>query len=91
MSEYTERLESALAKQIRIELAERETDQKNLAQSMGIGRDTLNRYLMGHRHMTVGTYLSLANALGVAPGTLLARAETRLTGDCASTRTGETS
>lgn len=78
MDTHTERLEAAINQQIRVELAERGMDQKTLAEVMGTGRDTLNRYLTGHRSMTAGTFFKLTESLGIAPSVLLGRAEARL-------------
>lgn len=78
MDSYSERLEAALSKQIRIEIAERDIDQKTLAESMGIGRATLNRYIMGHRSMNAATFFKLTEALRIAPSVLLERAEARI-------------
>jgi len=78
MDTYGERLEAALATQIKVELAERNMDQKDLAAAMGIERATLNRYLKGHRSMPMPIFFKLAESLGVSPQALMQRAEARI-------------
>ncbi|MCX2749220.1 helix-turn-helix transcriptional regulator [Arthrobacter sp. MI7-26] len=79
MDTYTDRMEAALSKQIRVEIVERGITQKALAESMGIGRPSLNHYLTGHRSMTAESFFKLTEAIGVAPSVLLGKAEERLT------------
>lgn len=69
------RLEAAIAKQVRIELVERDMTQATLADAMGIERATLNRYLMGRTSMTARTFFALAQALGVTASGLLGKAQ----------------
>ncbi|NWL13259.1 hypothetical protein DM793_18505 [Paenarthrobacter nitroguajacolicus] len=78
MDNYGERLEAALATQIKVELAERDMDQKDLAAAMGIERATLNRYLKGHRSMPMPIFFKLAESLAVSPQALMQRAEARI-------------
>lgn len=78
MDTYGERLEAALAKQIKIELAERDMDQKDLAESVGIERATLNRYMQGKRSFPMPTFFKVAEALGLTPQVLMQRAEARI-------------
>lgn len=75
---YGERLEAALAIQIKVELAERDMDQKDLAEVAGVERVTLNRYLKGHRSMPMPVFFRVAEALGVTPQVLMQRAEARI-------------
>lgn len=63
--------ETRMARKIRVALVEREMDQKDLAEMIGIERATLNRYLRGHVSMNMRTFIRLAEALGVAPSDLL--------------------
>ena len=78
MNTYGERLEAALSKQITIELAERDMDQKTLAEAVGIERATMNRYMKLHRSMPLPTYIKVAEALGLSPQVLMQRAEARV-------------
>lgn len=78
MDTYGDRLEAALAHQIKVELAERDMDQKDLAEAAGMERVTLNRYLRGHRAMPMPVFFKIAEALGVAPQVLMQRAEARV-------------
>lgn len=77
MSTY-EGFETALATQIRVELAERELDQKGLAAELGIESATLSRYMNGHRSMPMPTFFRVAEVLGLSPRVLMERAEARL-------------
>lgn len=78
MTTHAERLELALSKQIAIELAEREMTQKDLAEAVGIGRPAMNHYLNGHKSMPMPTFIRVAEALGLTPRELWARAEARI-------------
>lgn len=78
MDTYGDRLEAALSTQIKVELAERDMDQKDLATSIGIERATLNRYMKGHRSMPMPVFFKVAEALGVTPQVLMQRAEARV-------------
>lgn len=78
MSTYGERLEAALSIQIKVELAERGMDQKDLAAKAGMDRVTLNRYMKGYRSMPMPVFFKLAEALGVTPQVLMQRAEARI-------------
>lgn len=78
MTTYGERLEAALARQIKVELVEREMDQKDLAEAAGMDRVTLNRYLKGHRSMPMPVFFKVAEALGLTPRVLMERAEARI-------------
>lgn len=75
---YESQLEAALAKQLKIEIAERDMDQKDLAEAAGIERATLNRYMRGHRSMPMPTFFKIAAALDMTPKELMERAEARV-------------
>jgi plasmid maintenance system antidote protein VapI len=76
--EYGERLEAALATQIKVELVERDWDQKILAEAVGIERATMNRYMTGKRSMPMPTFFKVAEVLGLSPRVLMERAEARI-------------
>lgn len=78
MQTYGERLESALATQIKIELVERDMTQKDLAEAVGIGRPAMNHYIKGHKSMPMPTFFKVAEALGLSAQTLMQRAEARI-------------
>jgi transcriptional regulator with XRE-family HTH domain len=78
MNTYGERLETALSTQIKVELVERNMDQKALAAAVGIESATLSRYMTGKRSMPMPTFFAVADALGVSPRTLMERAEARI-------------
>ena len=70
--------EEALMKQIRMEMAEREMTQKEMADAIGIERATLSRYLNRKQQMSVRTITAIARALGMLPADLWTRAQKRL-------------
>lgn len=73
-----ERYEAALATQIKIELVERGMNQKDLAESVGVGRPAMNLYLTCKRSMPMPTLYAVADVFGLTPRELLERAEARL-------------
>ncbi|MDQ5862694.1 MAG: helix-turn-helix transcriptional regulator [Actinomycetota bacterium] len=78
MNTYGERLEAALSIQIKVELAEREMEQKDLADAVGTEPATLSRYMTGKRSMPMPTYYKVAEALGLTAKTLMERTEARI-------------
>lgn len=78
MSTYGEKLELALAKQIRMELAEREIEQKDLADMIGVGRSSLNRYMQNRMSFPMPVFFRIAEAFGISPRVLMERAEARI-------------
>lgn len=78
MTTYGDRLEAALAHQIKVELVERGMDQKDLAEAVGIERATMNRYMTGKRSMPMPTFFRVAEVLGLTPQALMQRAESRI-------------
>lgn len=74
---YEDRLEAALAKQLKVELVERDWDQKDLASAAGIEAPTLSRYMRGQRSMPMPTFFKIAAALGIEPKELMERASRR--------------
>ena len=77
MSTHAERLEAALSTQIKMELAEREMTQKDLAEAVGVGRPAMNHYLKGHKSMPMPVFIRVAETLGLTPQELWSRAEAR--------------
>lgn len=78
MTTYGDKLESALAIQIKVELVERGMTQKELAEMAGVGRPAMNLYLNGTRSMPMPTFFGVASALGLSPQELMSRAEARI-------------
>jgi len=78
MNTYGEKLEAALAVQIKVELVEHGMDQKALAAAIGIESATLSRYMTGKRSMPMPTFFAVADALGLTPRVLMERAESRI-------------
>lgn len=78
MDTYGERLEVALATQIKVELVERDMNQKDLAEAVGVGRPAMNRYMKNHQSMPMPTFFKVAEVLGLSPQVLMQRAEARI-------------
>lgn len=78
MTNYEEHLDSALATQIKVELAERDMTQTDLAAAIGVGRPALNRYMKGHQSMPMPTFCKVARVLGLSPAELMTRAVDRV-------------
>lgn len=81
METSDEVFEEALMKQIRMELAEREMTQQQLADAIGIERATLSRYLSRKLAMSVRTLTAISRALKMSPRELWSRAQNRIPGE----------
>jgi transcriptional regulator with XRE-family HTH domain len=75
---YGDRLAEALTIQIKVELAERDMTQKDLAEAVGVGRPAMNHYIKGHKSMPMPTFFAVAEAFGLTPRELMGRAEARI-------------
>lgn len=71
-------LEVAIGHQIKVDLAEREWTQQELADKVGITRETLGNYMKGHRQMPMAVFSSIAKAFECSPREFMARAEERI-------------
>lgn len=78
MNTYGERIEAALAAQIKVELAERGMEQRGLADALGIESATLSRYMTGKRSMPMPTFVKVAETFNLSPYELMKRAEARI-------------
>ena len=78
MTTYGERLEAALVTQIKVELVERNMDQKDLADKVGINAVTMSKYMTNKRSIPMPTFFKVAEALSVSPMALMQRAEARV-------------
>jgi transcriptional regulator with XRE-family HTH domain len=80
MNTYEERFEAAVAKQIEVEMFDREQaiTQQQLADALGMERATLNRYLRGKRSMPMPVFFRVAQILGLAPEEIISRAKSRM-------------
>lgn len=78
MNTYGERLEAALSTQIKVELAEREMEQKDLADAVGTEPATLSRYMTGKRSMPMPIFFKVAEVFGLSAQVLMQRAEARI-------------
>lgn len=68
-------LNTAVATQLRMELAKRKMTQKALAEKSGVPHRTIARYLSGERDMTLDTVDQIARALKLTLWELLDLAE----------------
>ena len=57
---------------------QREMDQKDLAEAIGIARTSLNRYMQNRQSFPMPVFISIAEAFGLSPKTLMERAEARI-------------
>jgi DNA-binding Xre family transcriptional regulator len=81
MGTYGTDIQSAMAAQIKAEMAARDWKQKNLAEATGIPTSTLHRYLVGTRDIPLPAFAEIANALGLSVMELAGRAQRRLEGE----------
>lgn len=78
MDTYGDKLEAALAHQIRVELVDRNMEQQDLANKVGINRVTMSNYMTGKRSIPMPVFFKIAEALSMTPQTLMQRAESRI-------------
>ena len=75
---YGEQLDKALAMQLKVEMAERGWEQKDLADKVGINKVTMSHYMTCKRSMPMPTFIRVAELLGLTPSELMARSEARV-------------
>jgi len=81
MGNYGAEIQSAMAVQIKAEMAARDWKQSDLAHASGIPTSTLHRYLSGQRDIPLPAFAEIAQALGLGVLELAARAQRRLDGE----------
>ncbi|QIG57710.1 transcriptional repressor [Arthrobacter phage Shoya] len=81
MGTYGENIQSAMAAQIKAEMAARDWKQPNLADATGIPTSTLHRYLSGARDIPLPVFAEIAKALDLSVMELAGRAQRRLDGE----------
>lgn len=81
MGTYGNDIQSAIAVQIKAEMAARDWKQSDLANASGIPTSTLHRYLSGARDIPLPVFAEISNALGLSMIELAARAQRRLDGE----------
>lgn len=74
----TKKYWAAVAVAIKMEMVAAGLSQGSLATQVGIGRDTLNRYLAGKVEMPFNIFVAISGALGVSPQKLFDIADSRL-------------
>jgi transcriptional regulator with XRE-family HTH domain len=78
MGTYGNDIQSAIAVQIKAEMAAIDWKQPDLANATGIPTSTLHRYLAGARDIPLPVFADIAKALGLSVIELAARAQRRL-------------
>lgn len=78
MEKETNALEVALGTQIRVELATHDWTQQALADKVGITRETLSKYMKGHRQMPMPVFFAIAEAFGHSPKKFMELVEDRI-------------
>lgn len=68
----------ALSTEIRMGLVSKGWNQQDLAEMVGITRESMSRYLSGKKSMPMPTFFRVADAFGVSPRELMYRAELRV-------------
>lgn len=81
MANYGESIQSAIAVQIKAEMAAQDWKQSDLANASGIPTSTLHRYLSGARDIPLPVFATIAQALSLSVMELIARAQRRLDGE----------
>jgi len=81
MGTYGNDIQSAIAVQIKAEMAARDWKQPDLARESGIPTSTLHRYLTGVRDIPLPAFAEIADALGLTYLELAGRAQRRLDGE----------
>ena len=81
MGNYGAEIQSAMAVQIKAEMAAKDWKQSDLAQASGIPTSTLHRYLSGQRDIPLPAFAEIAQALGLGVLELAGRAQRRLEGE----------
>lgn len=78
-TEYEKQMILALGKTIKMEMVGQELTQKQLADKVGIHRETLSRYLGAKAgyNMPIGIVFQIAEALGMTARELIEKAEDR--------------
>lgn len=79
VSDYEKEMVLALGKTIKMEMVGKDLTQKDLADRVGIHRETLSRYLNAKAgyNMPIGVVFQIADALGLSARDLIERAESR--------------
>ncbi|MGK3957848.1 helix-turn-helix domain-containing protein [Arthrobacter sp. R4] len=80
MGNYGADIQSAIAMQIKAEMAAKDWKQSDLANASGIPTSTLHRYLSGSRDIPLPVFAEIAKALDLSMIELAQRAERRLNG-----------
>lgn len=68
----------AMATEMRMELVSRGWKQQDLAERVGITRESMSRYLSGKKQMPMDTYIRATAAFGISPADLMYRAVNRV-------------
>lgn len=77
MEANEEQIIQAMATEMRVEMASKGWKQQDLADRVGITRESMSRYLTGKKQMPMDTFLRAMAAFGVSPADLMFRAVDR--------------
>lgn len=78
VSQYEKDMIAAVSTIIKMEMAGLGLRQQDVAESVGIHRETLSRYLGGKKEMPLGTLFLVAETLGTTGQDLITKAEKRI-------------
>lgn len=78
MSEYEDQMVASVSAVIKMEMVGAGLRQQDVAEAVGIHRETLSRYLGGKKEMPVGTFFQVAETLGLSAQEIMSRAEARI-------------
>lgn len=75
MTTKEEQVWLTIATVIKMQLTGRDMTQAELAAAVGLGRETMNKYLKGHREIPFLTFLRVADVLNVSPQFIIDEAD----------------
>ena len=75
MASYSEIFASAIAEELRAQKARRKVSDEQIAQSVGIHRVSVSRYLSGDRPIPMMTFADLCSFLQISPTAVIDKAE----------------
>lgn len=67
----------AMATEMRVEMASKGWKQQDLADKVGVTRESMSRYLTGKKQMPIDTFIRASAAFGISPADLMYRAVNR--------------
>lgn len=77
MDTNEERIIQAMAHEMRIEMARKGWKQQELADKVGVTRESMSKYLSGKQPMPIGTLIRASDAFGISVAELMYHAVDR--------------